>query len=173
MSKTVDDGTRKELAEYQGGAMFELGCHLIDPLLHIMQRPAKVTGFMKRTQPEKDSLFDNTLAVFEFEKATATIRSAVVEVEGSSRRQFVVCGTEGTVAMLPLEPARLELTLRTSRGDFRRGKQVVDLPRSRGRYHGAWTDFAKVILGEKDHEFSNAHDLSVQHAILTASGSLT
>ena len=168
MSKTVNDATRRELAEFPGGSMFELGCHLIDPLLHILGKPDRVSGYLRNTQPEKDDLADNTLAVFEFEKATATVRSAVVEVDGGRRRQFVLCGDQGTVDIKPLEPARLELTLAKSVGGFKKGTQQVDLPKSKGRYHGAWSDIIQVIKGQKDHEFSHEHDLAVQQALLTA-----
>ena len=148
--------------------MFELGCHLIDPLLHILGTPDRVTGHLRNTHPEKDNLADNTLAVFEFEKATATVRSAVVEVEGGRRRQFVVCGSQGTIEIKPLEPARLQLTLAKPIGGFKKGTQEVNLPRSPGRYHGAWTDIYRVICGEKEHEFSHQHDLAVQQALLSA-----
>jgi predicted dehydrogenase len=170
MSKTVDAATRQELAQFRGGSMFELGCHLIDPLLHLMGEPHTVTGYLKQTRPEQDSLYDNTLAVFDFGIATATIRSAVVEVEGGGRRQFVVCGDRGTVAIQPLEPPSLELTLSQPQGNFQRGRQRVTLNTSRGRYYGAWLDLARVIRGEKSHDFSHAHDLAVQAALLRACG---
>jgi predicted dehydrogenase len=170
MSKTVNDATRQELAEYEGGSMFELGCHLIDPLLHLMGRPRQVTSFNRRTRPNKDSLLDNTLAVFEYPRATATVRSAVVEVDGMRRRQFVVCGDKGTIVIRPLEPPRLELTLAGRVGTYTKGKHTVELASSPGRYHGAWVDLARVIRGEAEFEFSHEHDIAVQRAILVASG---
>ncbi len=172
MSKMVDDPTRHQLAEYRGGSMFELGCHLIDPLLHLIGRPDNVTAFNRQTRPDKDSLLDNTLAVFEYPRATATIRSAVVEVDGSGRRQFVVCGDKGTIVIHPLEPPRLELTLAEAVGDYPKGRQVVDLPSSPGRYHGAWADLARAIRGETEFAFARQHNLDVQRAILVASGYL-
>ena len=170
MSKTVGDATRRELNEYRGGSMFELGCHLIDPLLHILGEPQRVTPYLRNTRPEKDSLEDNTLAVFEYPKATATIRSAVVEVDGGRRRQFVVCGDEGTIAIRPLEPPQLELTLASRKGDHAPGTRVLKLRKPAGRYYGAWNDLARVVRGQKAHDFSHEHDLAVQQAILTASG---
>jgi predicted dehydrogenase len=168
MSKTIGAESRRGLAEYPGGSMFELGCHLIDPLLHIMGPPDRVTGFPRRTRPEQDDLVDNGLAVLEYPRATATVRSAVVEVEGGQRRQFVVCGDQGTIVIRPLEPPRLELTLREPRGELEKGTQVVDLPEAPGRYDGTWLDFARVIRGEKPHDFSHEHDLAVQRVLLTA-----
>lgn len=169
ISKTVGAAERRQLAEYPGGSMFELGCHLIDPLLHLLGRPDNVVPFNRRTLPE-DSLYDNMLAVFEYPHATATIRSSLLEVEGGRRRQFVVCGTAGTITIRPLEPARLELTLNSPQGDYRAGTQQVTLPASEGRYHGAWRELAAVIQGERTFPFTSAHDLAVQQAVLTASG---
>ena len=105
MSKKANAFLRQELAKYPGGSMFELGCHLIDPLFHLLGIPSNVTAFNRQT--EKDGLLDNTFAVFEYPKATASIRSALVEVDGFRRRQFVVCGDKGTIRIMPLEPGKL------------------------------------------------------------------
>lgn len=169
MSKTMSAASRKALDPYPGGTMFELGCHLIDPLLNIMGPPDHVTHYIRKTRPEQDQLNDNMLAVFEYPRATATIRTAAVEVDGIKRRQFVVCGDEGTIVIRPLEPPRLELTLSRARGDYQRGTHIVTLPNSPGRYDGAFIDMFRVIRGVKDHDFSHEHDLAVQHSILLAS----
>ncbi|MCP4192403.1 MAG: Gfo/Idh/MocA family oxidoreductase [Planctomycetaceae bacterium] len=167
MSKTVNNSTRRELAEYPGGSMFELGCHLIDPLIHLMGPPDRVTAFNRATR--NDGLLDNTLAVFEYPKATATIRSALIEVEGNRRRQFIVCGDQGTIVIRPLEAPRLELTLAKDQGSFKKGTQLVKLPSSPGRYHGSWKEMANTVSGEARFPFSHAHDMAVQRAILVAS----
>ena len=168
ISKKIGADSRQKLAEFPGGSMFELGCHLIDPLLHLMGVPDRVTGYVRHTRPQLDDLADNVLAVLEYPRATTTVRSSVVEVNGGRRRQFVVCGYEGTAAIRPLETPRLELTLEKDQGPYRKGTQVVELPKSTGRYDGGWLDFARVIRGEKEHEFSHTHDLAAQHALLTA-----
>ena len=169
MSKTSSDAARREMARYAGGAMFELGCHLIDPLLRIMGPPTKITPFHRATRTG-DDLLDNTLAVFEYPQATATIRSSLVEVDGFRRRQFVVCGTEGTIVIRRLEPPRLELTLSKPQGEFKAGTQVVDLPRARGRYDGAWEALALAIRKQAALNYSPEHDFHVQRAVLAASG---
>ena len=168
MSKTVNDSTRRELAEYPGGSMFELGCHIIDPLVHIMGPPQKVTAFNRATRD--DGLLDNTLAVFEYPKATATIRSALVEVQGNRRRQFIVCGDQGTIVIRPLEPPHLELTLAQPQGGFDKGHHTVELQPAKGRYHGAWEELGAAIQGKREFPFSYDHDLAVQRSVLVASG---
>jgi predicted dehydrogenase len=49
MSKTLGPESRKTIAAYPGGSMFELGCHVIDPLLHFMGPPSAVTGYARKT----------------------------------------------------------------------------------------------------------------------------
>lgn len=170
ISKTVGDSTRLQLAEYPGGTMFELGCHVIDSLIHAVGVPDSITAYSRKTQPDKDHLKDNQLAVFEYPRATATVRSALVEVDGGRRRQMVVCGNQGTIALRPLEPPTLSLTLDRDRGDFKKGTQTVTLPRPGGRYDGDFHDLWRVLREEGEFEFSYDHDLAVQKAVLLASG---
>jgi predicted dehydrogenase len=169
MSKTLGPESRRTIAAYPGGSMFELGCHVIDPLVYMMGPPEKVTPYVRRSGVYPDGLADNMLAVLEYPKATATVRSAVIEVDGTRRRQLAICGDQGTLVIQPLEPPRVELTLREPRGGFEKGTQVVDLPEAPGRYDEAWLDFARVIRGEKPHDFSHDHDLAVQRTLLQAS----
>ncbi len=170
MSKQIDAATRKGLAEYPGGAMFELGCHVIDAVVSVLGKPQKVTPFARRTHTESDTLADNQLAVFEYPAATATVRSALIEPQGEQRRQFVVCGEEGVIDIRPLEPPKLSLTLKQARGGHSKGQQMIELPKSTGRYDGEFLDLATIVRGEKAADFTPAHDLAVHEAILLASG---
>ncbi len=170
MSKLVGGGARRQLAEYPGGSMFELGCHVIDAVVKVLGRPTKVTAFNRQTFPEQDSLWDNCLAVFDYPEATATVRSSLVEYDGGRRRQFVVCGDHGSVDIKPLEPPRMTLALDAPHGDFMAGTREVPLPKLGGRYDGDFIDLAQVIRGEKASDFPPEHDLAVQEAVLLASG---
>ena len=173
MSKTIGPVDRGPLARYSGGAMFELGCHLIDSVVAMSGRPVKVTPFLQRSREAAgDSLADNCLAVLEYPNATVTVRTALMEVEGQERRQFTVCGDGGTVDIRPLEPPQLRLALSEPRGKFRRGYRDVELPKANGRYDGDFIDLAAIIRGEKESDFSLEHDLAVQETILQASGML-
>ena len=66
-------------------------------------------------------LVDNQLAVFDYPTATATLRSSVIEPFGTERRQFTVCGEEGTIEIYPLEPPKLRMALNKFRDSYRRG----------------------------------------------------
>jgi predicted dehydrogenase len=170
MSKAIGAGERTKLMRYHGGSMFELGCHVIDAVIHLMGRPDKVTAHNRSSSPLGDGLADNQLAVLEYPKATVTVRSALVEIDGGARRQFVVCGTKGTFDIRPLEPPEARLALDAPRGEFKKGYQDLSFPRMKGRYDGDFADLAKVIRGEKTLAFTPAHDLATHEAILLASG---
>jgi len=170
ISKAVTDTRRKEDQRYAGGSMYILGCHLIDALIILMGPPDKVTPYIRRTRPEHDTMADNMLAVFEYPKATASVRSTFIEVDGAKRRHLVVCGSKGTIEIRPLEPPQLHLTLDQPVENFKKGAQLVSLPKMPGRYDDQLIDFAKIIRGQKNPDYSFAHELAVHKAVLLASG---
>ena len=170
ISKTINATRRKNWAVYKGGTMYNLGCHLIDALVTVLGEPDKTTAYVRRTRPQADNLADNQLAVFEYRAATATIRSAVMEVDGVKRRQFVVCGDKGTVDIRPLERPRLQLALSAPQGPYKKGYQQVELPAMPGRYDDQLIEFARIIRGEIQPNYSPSHDLIVHEAVLRASG---
>lgn len=167
MSKFLGDNERKPMLPYSGGSMFELGGHLIDAVVDLMGKPDKVTPFPRRSRA--DGFADNMLAVLEYPKATITLRSALIEVEGGSRRQFVLCGDKGTCEIRPLEPAALKLSLDAPHEGFKKGIQDVPLPKT-PRYAADWAEFARAIRGEEQWKWKPEHDLAVQETLLLASG---
>jgi predicted dehydrogenase len=170
MSKLIGAEERKGLLPYRGGSMFELGCHVIDAMVTILGRPEKVTPHMRSVSALGDGWSDNDLAVLDYPRATATVRSAMVEVQGGSRRNFVVCGTKGTLNILPLEPPAARLALDAPHGEFKKGYQDVSFPKTGGRYDADFADFAKVIRGEKAFDFTPGHDIAVEETLLLACG---
>jgi predicted dehydrogenase len=170
MSKVVDPVNRRRHGDYPGGMMFELGCHLIDIVVDLLGQPETVTSFGQHAGAQQDPLLDNMLAVLKYPQAIATVKSSGLEVEGGARRHFVICGTEGTLHIEPLDaPKNVRLALSRDRGKYRKGYQDVPIEPYE-RYVGDAADFAKVIRGEKMFDWSSVHDLAVQETILKASG---
>lgn len=170
MSKVVDDANRLTHGQYAGGMMFELGCHLIDIVVDLLGKPDKVNSYRQHVGHQQDALLDNMLAVFEYPKAIATVKSSGVEIEGGSRRQFTVCGTEGTIHIQPLDsPKVLKLMLSRERGKYQKGYQDVAIEPYQ-RYVGDAADFASVIRGEKPLGWTPMHDSAVQETVLRSSG---
>lgn len=169
IGKAVGAGERNKLRRYRGGTMFELGGHVIDAVVTLLGPPRQVIAHARHSGNFPDDLLDNQLATLEYPEALVTVRSSLVEVAGSARRQFVVCGDAGTIDIRPLEPPALRLALAESRGEYKKGYQDVPVP-ALPRYEADFTDFALVIRGEKKFEWPPAHDLAVHETILRASG---
>jgi predicted dehydrogenase len=169
MSKVVDPGSRRGLAEYPGGIMFELACHVIDLVVGVLGKPDSVHPYSQKVAPYDDRLLDNQLAVFTYPNAIASVKSSAVEIDGGERRHIVVCGSEGTFHIQPLDAPSVRFTLSKSRGKYGKGYQDVRFG-NYPRYVGDAADLAKIVRGEKDPDFSYQHDLAVQEAVLKASG---
>ncbi|MBX3748912.1 MAG: gfo/Idh/MocA family oxidoreductase, partial [Opitutaceae bacterium] len=114
-------------------------------------------------------LMDNMLAVLEYPRATATVRTSIVEVEGGARRHLALCGTEGTFHIQPLDDPKAQIAFSQQRGRFKQGYQDVTFLKYT-RYVADAADLAKIVRHEKDADFSYEHDLAVQRTVLLASG---
>jgi predicted dehydrogenase len=176
MSKVMPPDSRAVIDEFPGGTMFELGCHIIDLTVGVLGKPDRVVPYSRRViDSPGDSLKDNMLAVFEYPRATATVRSTAVEVDGFSRRHFAVCGTEGTCHIQPLDRPSMTLSLSKERkfeGEekvYGKGRQEIKFEPPYQRYVGDAADLAATIRGEKENSFPSSHDLAVQETVLKAS----
>jgi predicted dehydrogenase len=169
MSKVVDPAGRKPLAAYKGGMLFELGCHILDLVIGVLGKPQGVAAFNRHSAKLDDGLLDNMLAVLSYPRATATVKSSALEVEGGDRRHLVVCGTEGTFHIQPLDSPSARVSLSQARGEYKKGPQVITFPKYT-RYVDDAADMAKVIRGEKASDFRAEHDLAVQETLLRACG---
>jgi predicted dehydrogenase len=167
MSKVVPPGGRRALAEFQGGIMFELGCHILDLVIGILGKPDKVTTFNQHASTIQDNLADNMLAVLGYPKAIASIKSSALEVEGFARRHLVVCGSGGTFHIQPLDSPSARVALSKPRGPYKAGSQDVTFPKY-NRYVDDAADMARIIRGEKETDFPYEHDLAVQETLLKA-----
>ena len=131
---------RKWLSQFKGGAMYIFAGYLIDLVVYMLGYPDKVTPFLKQTRG--DGLIDNGLAVLEYEKATATVRVSVEEVDGMRHRRFIICGTKGSAELCPIEPPGPEYYTR---------QLVVRLSLKEGneRYPAGTHQVATGILGDR------------------------
>lgn len=169
ISKVLAPGERAALLEYRGGIMFELGCHVIDLVVGVLGKPERVQAVARHSSPADDQLLDNMLAVCEYPRAIATVKSSGEEVDGGARRHIVVCGTAGTFQVQPLDGSRLRYTLDRQRGQYAAGRGELTLDRYE-RYVADAADMARIIRGEKSADFTYEHDLAVQETVLRASG---
>ena len=163
---------REWLGRFQGGMMFFLGCHLIDMIYALAGIPDSITSFFHSAE-DSIPVQDNCLSIFDYGNGTATVRVNAAEVNGYDRRQLVVCGTEGTIEIRPLEsPTRIYETRKADAEycpwkDFKHELHLVPMT---GRYDAMMLDFAAYILGEKQNPYTYEYELQLQRLILATCG---
>jgi len=167
--------TRDTISKHAGGIFFDLGGHMLDQVVWILGRPNKVTSFLRNDTGVVPAFKDNTLGVFEFDKAIAFIDIAAMEPRPMARR-YEVYGTKGSAIMVePFEPAHtLRLVLEEAGGGYEKGIHLIEVPhQGRQEAHDlSLADFVAAVHGEKPPVRSYAHDLLVQETLLRATGGI-
>ena len=107
------------------------------------------------------------LAVLGYPRALATVKSSALEVGGFDRRHLVVCGTEGTFHIQPLDNPAARVSLSKNQGKYQKGLNEIRFA-VYNRYVDDALDIARILRGEKAPDFSPAHDLAVQETLLRA-----
>ncbi len=169
------DEYQNYLSKFQGGIMFNLGCHLVDFVISMMGRPENITPFLKSTTGISDTIKNNCLTILEYPHATVTLRACSLEVDGLNRRSLKVCGTKGSVELCPLErfddqPLQMRLTLLEGNDEYAAGTHIVDFGIQQDRYINQLLELARIINGEIENPYTYEHDYLVQQVILAASG---
>ena len=166
MNTHLDATRRPEWAQFKGGAMFELGCHLIDAVVRLMGKPVRITPHLQRRGG--DDLADNCVVVFEFAKAQAIITSAVLQPNAFPHRYFEVLGSNGMARVQPIEPATMTIELAKAAGPYSAGAQKINLPNYR-RYMDEFAALATAIRTGHPLSTSLEHELVTHETLLLAS----
>jgi len=167
-----DSGQRAVEARFPGGAMFELGGHMIDCVIAMLGKPAGVRPWLRHDTSAKDTHKDNTLAVFDYDKALAMVVSSAKDPAMDFHRSFEVIGTDGTIMVQPMEPAPvLRVQMRRDAGPYKRGMQEVKLP-PQPRFIRDFQELARAIKSGTPLKYSYDHELSLQETLLRASGEI-
>jgi len=169
LASSVPAARRREWAEFKGGAMFELGCHLVDATVRLLGRPQTVTPILRRHGRYDDTLMDNNVVVLEYDAATAVLTNSALQAGGSPPRSFEVLGTNGTATLTPLEPPALRIDLVEAAGPYRQGPQEVPMPEYR-RYVGDFAELAAAVRGTAPLGVDLEEEQLVGETVLRASG---
>ena len=159
MSRDDKEVKRQWLEQFEGGMTFFLGCHLIDLIHLFMGTPEEVTPLNACTAPERYKAKDLGMAAFRYPEGMSFYKVSAAEPGGFMRRQLVVCGSQGTVEIRPLEEHckdRKYYCISQSISAFRteqetplswddKGETEVCAPYH--RYLAMFTDFAERVRG--------------------------
>ena len=171
ISTTVSEGARSALAQHRGGIFYDLAGHMIDQIVFHLGRPERVTSYLQQVLDADFESPDNTLAVFEYDRAIAFVDIAAMEAPPIARR-FEVYGTNGSAIMEPFEPAAtVRLCLTQPGAGYPAGVSVIDLE-DRPRYVASLEAFVRDLRGEKKPDRSPEHELLVQETLLRATGNI-
>jgi predicted dehydrogenase len=177
MSTNLTEDARTLIAKtHHGGIMFDLGGHMLDQVIWILGRPIKVTSFLRNDSGAVPAFQDNTVGVFEFERALAIVDIAAMETRPPARR-FEVYGSEGSAILVePFEPGgQIRLCLAEAKDGYREGEQIVKLAgESRQRtYELELEAFLATIEGRQPRDRPLSHELLVQETLLRATGTIS
>lgn len=166
---------RDVIAKHVGGIFYDLAGHMLDQVVWLLGRPRHARAFFHNdATPSIRAFSDNTLGVFEFERALAAVDIAAMEARPMARR-FEVYGTRGTALMEPLEPApTLRLCLEEAGEGFAKGWQDVPLAQQPRQtlYDRELTSLVAVLRGSRGPDRSLDHELLVQETLLRATGGI-
>ena len=165
----ISSDRRPEWGQFKGGQMFELGSHLIDPMVRLMGRPIKVTSTLKHHSSLEDSLMDNTVAVLEWDSCLGVITSATLQPGAGPHRSLEILGSNGTAIVRPIEAPVLQLDLAKPAGPYQAKTQQVSLAAYR-RYVDDFVELAQAIRAPKPLSVSLDEELLIQETLLRASG---
>lgn len=170
---------RQWLSNYPGGMLYYLGCHLIDLVYSIMGEPLETIPLSTPIHTDNVTAEDFGMAVFKYKNGTSFVKSTAVEYGGFERRQFVVCGTKGTVELKPFEHL-CEGDSSMFSAQTTGVREVYDPAWSSDgkkynwevfdRYREMYRAFASYVRGEKQNPFDYEYERNLHKLILKACG---
>ncbi len=169
MNTSHSPGARKEVGEFKGGTMFELGCHVLDPIVRLLGRPAEVISSLKTHGSTEDTVADNTTAILEYPRATAIITSLSLQPNAGAHRSFEIIGTNGVALVKPIEQPSLVFNLVKAAGPYQAGTQTISLPKYE-RYADEFVALAAAVRNNQPLAVTPEEELTVHETLLKACG---
>jgi predicted dehydrogenase len=173
MSTHVNLHERTEQSRHLGGIFYDLGGHMLDQVVWLLGRPNGIISVLRNdATPQLPSYSDNTVCLFEFDGALATVEIAAMEPRPMARR-FEVYGTRGSAITEPFDPGkRLRLTLDEPTDDFASGEHLLPLKtiRRQQMYERELVAFVATVEGRQPPDRPPEHELLVQETLLRATG---
>lgn len=176
MSTWLNKAQQEVIAnDHQGGILFDLGGHMLDQICWLLGRPNRVTSFLHNHTGVVPSFKDNTLGVFEFDRAIAFVDIAAQEPRPMARR-YEVYGTKGSAIIIDrFDPAGgIRLCLEEAAGGYEKGVTMIDVPEQdrQDMYDLEFEAFVRVIQGKQAPDRPLSHDIVVQETLLRATGGI-
>lgn len=166
---------RQWLGNFEGGMMFFLGCHLVDLVVQIQGVPKKIVPYNKSSNVDGLTTCDFSMATLEYDNGVSFVKSTACEVGGYSRRQFVVCGTKGTIELKPFEmidrtqphyAIYTDRVIRRLEDNDWYGIGTSSTTGAFDRYEAMILAFADYVLGKSVNPYTYDYELLVHKTLL-------
>ncbi len=164
---------RQWLSHLPGGIQFYLGCHMIDLVYRLQGLPLSITPFLKSTGFDGVKAIDHGFASFEYPHGVSVARATATEINGYGNRRLLVCGSEGTYEIEPLEnPTIAYFTPKSESQTYADCRQRVELPPydPACRYDDMMFDFASFVRQEKVNPFDRDYEVTLQKLLMFCCG---
>ena len=174
---------RQWLADYPGGMMYFLGCHLVDVIYRLQGEPLEVLPLHASSDGDGVRSYDVSFIALRYPHGTSFARTTAVERGGANRRQIVVVGTKGTFEIRPTEypipeeerPAddpcadlRTDYRVCTDTKWHAKGEWTSTVPYN--RYMAMFRSFAAIARGEKKNPYTAEYEKNLHRIVLKAAG---
>lgn len=173
MSTGLNVDFKKRLISYnvKSPSMYIYGCHMIDLIVSVLGEPLRVVPFNKCTKADGLDFEDSGFAILEYEFGVATVRINSSEINGWERREFTICGDEGTVSVRPIEnPTHITVCHKDYAKSWSSCSKVVELEPQVGRYTDQFKHLYKMIQKEELNPYTYDHEYIVHKLTLQACG---
>lgn len=172
MNADRDAPQRAVEAKYKGGGLFELGGHVIDRMVELLGRPARVQPWLHHHSSVQDTLADNNLAIFEYPRSLAVLTQTTNMSGAGDHRCFEITGSDGAFIVWPeSNPPRMRVHMRKAQGAYKAGWQDLTLG-PQPRFVGDFQELARAISSGTPLKLSYDHELLLHETLLRASGEL-
>lgn len=174
---------------YPAGTAYLLTCHVIEYTLPLMNdvMPDRTYTIVKPAPGDPEGTPSHTLTIMEWPRTTCTVN--VCSKGTQPRRHLRIDGTDGTIEIEPIEDftsvkhqlgtsnkataddrnIHVNLYLKTAKGGYKQGMNVIDFGVSKDRYAGQLKELAEILRGERPNPTElYDHDLRVHKVSLQA-----
>ncbi len=173
LPKDLRDYARNEaeLGHYAGGIYFEMAGHLIDFLVALLGPPRRISSALAHHHAVSGSFVDNGVAWFECERGIGIVEVPALEIVPDQRR-IELYGTLGAAVIPHLGSGHLsnQTTQPLDVYSAASGRwERLDIPAATLQIADL-REFAAVVRGQKQPDYSLDHDRIVQQALVESAG---
>lgn len=173
MSTGLNVDFKKRLISYnvKSPSMYIYGCHMIDLIVSVLGTPLRVIPFNKKTMADGLDFEDSGFAILEYDFGVATVRINSSEINGWERREFTICGDQGTVSVRPIEtPTHITICHKEYAKSWSSCSKEVNLEPQIGRYTDQFKHLYNMIRKKEVNPYTYEHEYLVHKLTLEACG---